>query len=192
MERVLIARREEFEVDRQTFDKAVMYEHPFSTLPLLKSHLHPKFVIFDAGSKVTMLLEQRSEFLELYPGLGKIYRLYLAWVQPVPKIAQKDKSYRDLNDVLTADSNDEDRSYHDGHSNRTRSGRGDGFSLRPRTRGVAAGRDGDGSDNFDGGYDSCAEDRLHPSARKASKRKVLSLSESSNHNQSFLSEATFV
>lgn len=116
--------------------------------------------------------------------------MYLAWVQPVPKIAQKDKSYRDLNDVLTADSNDEDRSYHDGHSNRTRSGRGDGFSLRPRTRGVAAGRDGDGSDNFNGGHDSCAEDRLHPSARKASKRKVLSLSESSNHNQSFLSEAT--
>lgn len=90
-----------------------------------------------------MLLEQRSEFLELYPGLGKIYRLYLAWVQPVPKIAQKDKSYRDPNDVLTADSDDEDRSYHDGHSNRTRSGRGDGFSLRPRTRGVAAGRDGE-------------------------------------------------
>lgn len=217
MEKVFIMRLQEVVVDGQTSEEAIVHSHPFSTLPLLKSHLHPKFVIFDAGRKIAKMLEQRSGSLERYSGVDKIYRLYRAWLQPVPITAQKDTSYQDPNDVLTVLTTDdeEDGSYSDGHSNQTRTGRGDGFRVRPRTRSVTAakragdadadhrnrakrnkgeigdrlpGRDGNGGDDFDDGHDGCAEDRLRPSVKKASKRKVLS--ESSNHNQPLLSEAT--
>jgi hypothetical protein len=182
-----------------------IYTYPFFTLPPLKSHLHPKFAIFDAGRKLKISRYNHSsseakslqKVGEHYPSLAKVLSLYNTWVEPIPNRAMEDESYNDPRVVLVSEDgeNFEDGDY-DGRTNRTESGRGDG--LRPRTRSVvAAERDGDyglGSrprtrsvTAAERGKSSRGGARTgKPAAVK--KRKVHS--ESSPHNKHLLSEAT--
>ena len=66
------------------------YRYPFDTLPLLESHLHPKFVIFDAGQKISNLAKDSVEFEKFchdFPALqiSSILDLYTSWTrQPGP------------------------------------------------------------------------------------------------------------
>jgi hypothetical protein len=43
-------KEEEVDICRGIGDAFVRYIYPYSSLPPLESHVHPKFVIFDAGS----------------------------------------------------------------------------------------------------------------------------------------------
>ncbi|KAK7678552.1 hypothetical protein QCA50_018424 [Cerrena zonata] len=50
-------------------DNVTVHEHPFQTLPLLESHLHPKFVLFDAGRKLDAVIKsptgsEGSDFMQ--------------------------------------------------------------------------------------------------------------------------------
>jgi hypothetical protein len=194
--------------------------YPYHALPELKSHIHPQFAIFDAGkklAKLTELSDEKLEFLKVindYPdrssSIAKIQTLYGVWIRPPPKNAAKDISYVDPNEELAFehevssidDSNSKDSNYkgHGIRTNRTKSGRGDGLHLRPktrsvaaaeqddrsgrpRTRSVAAKRDGNGSGHP-------AKSGRMADKRKAAVRKRKVLYGSSAHNQLLLSEAT--
>ena len=146
-----------------------------------------------------------QRLFEDYPNLEKIDLLYNAWIRPIPKLSLQDKSYVDPELQLIYESEDgcddpKDSNYID----RTESGRGDGFHLRPKTRVAAVERDGNGSDfrttsRLGDGYHlrlrtqrvAAEQDgNMGASNRKApaDKRKVLSVL--SAHNQQLLSEAT--
>lgn len=187
-----------------------VHYYPYHTLPLLESHLHPKFAIFNAGSKLKKL-ETPESFSKLetlfdkYPGLEKTLRLYDAWIRPLPASALKDESYFDPNDILVEDSNgsehsdDEDIDY----TCQTKSGRGDGFKYFPKTRSVAAAdrakrprtrsiaaaeEDGD----FETNQAKSTRRRKTSAKQKAPAvvKKWKVLSESSTFNQQLLSEAS--
>lgn len=65
-----------------------IHTHPFNTLPLLKSHLHPKYVIFDAGRKLGVLAKSDTHFVN-----KTILAEYGAWKRELPDITQEDPSY---------------------------------------------------------------------------------------------------
>jgi hypothetical protein len=135
------------EICRKIDDEIVVYKYPYTSFPQLKSHLHPKFAIFDAGSKLQKLFNEDSDSnpvyekaLEDYPSLSKIRSLYLAWIQPLPKKALEDKTFVDatkFDEIFDTSPEDSDGSVYKDRSmlNRTR---GDGVFLRRRTRSIAA------------------------------------------------------
>lgn len=73
--------------------------YPFQTLPLLESHVHPKFIIFEAGrrmeglqnliSSLTPISQEATRSVERlvnglrtqWPAIERIERIYHAWVQ---------------------------------------------------------------------------------------------------------------
>jgi hypothetical protein len=120
------------------------YLYPYSDLPHLVSHIHPKFVIFNTGSKLKkleLILSKkalRKLFVD-YSGLKKIQILHNAWIQPPTIGYELNESYEDPNIVLVEEDSsfdDSEDGEYDYRTNRTKSGRGDGF--RPRTRSAAA------------------------------------------------------
>lgn len=152
-------------ITRQDDDRKTNINHtyPYDTLPRLISHLQPKFVIFDAGSKLSTLLKKGFSNPELqkvvhnHPDidLNAIITLYDAWTRPIPDLALKDESYVDSNTLLLpvrklykdgnglpevgdGDSDDHHNSEDNNYVGRGMlTGNGDGL-LRPRTRSVAA------------------------------------------------------
>jgi hypothetical protein len=176
----MIERRVPISISRLDDGVVTVHNYPYDTLPRLKSHLHPKFVIFNAGKKLERMLTCPTNLIMLfhdYPALRKIQALYDAWIAPIPGNSINCTSYNDPTLKLVPEVQvEDDPNYaedHDYHSNRTKSNRGTGFCLRPRTRSVAAGeQDVDGDVN----------------GTNNKKRKVLS--ESFTHNQQPLSEAT--
>jgi len=134
-------------------EEDTVYSYPYRTFPLLESHLHPKFAIFNAGMKISKILRERSslQLFDDYPSLDNIWKLYNIWSQPPPMFSKDDKSYINSDPVLVYESGDSpgddlsDDDYADRYDNRIRSGRGEEY-LPPRTRSItAAERD----DNFD-------------------------------------------
>ena len=136
---------DKMDINRGIAGEQVHHVYPYSTLPDLKSHLHPKFVIFDAGKKLDKLYSEDSisspvydKFLEDYPSAEKARDLYLAWIGPLPKNALEDKTYYNLEefDIINGpelqhiqddlifqdnDNNDNnDSDYEEGRSKRTR------------------------------------------------------------------------
>jgi hypothetical protein len=76
--------------------------YPFTTLPLLRSHLHPKFVIFDAGRKLSKYPAEEWEQLELsfmdtfnisLDTIGSLVTLYTAWTRELTPTQQNDPSF---------------------------------------------------------------------------------------------------
>ena len=139
------------------------HRYPYNELPLLKSHIHPKFAIFDAGRKLKRLEELTTSKRELLrvltdnPRLEKVQILYYSWTQKVSRDLLANKSYNDPNYVLVYEpeedgdngSDDSEDMDYNGRTNRTKSGHAGGFVSRPRprprTRSVsAAGRFGPG------------------------------------------------
>lgn len=98
MKAITIPRQNEVENNVQPSDVTVHF-YPFQTLPLLESHLHPQFVIFEAGRKLAALKDligslmvisqEASTALERlvsglraqWPAVKQIERIYQAWTQ---------------------------------------------------------------------------------------------------------------
>jgi hypothetical protein len=153
---------EEVDIYRGIGEAHVVHTYPYSSLPTLESHVHPKFIIFDAGRKLRTLMIENSDVLknviDHYPSLSKVQNLYRAWIQEPPKISLKDKTYINPEFELVYDPEYEDTSGDDPeykdisgddldepidsdygvNDDQTLPGRGDGLYLRPRTRSVAA------------------------------------------------------
>ena len=125
MEELLIIRRDIIPTDGTPISLSHFSNHifPFNTLPLLETHLHPKFVIFDAGRKLAGLNLQNFSSLQklvelnVFPNLpnqlSTIADLYRAWILQPPAEAQEDPAYT----VPDDDANEDE-------GNRTASGRG--------------------------------------------------------------------
>ncbi|EKM78401.1 hypothetical protein AGABI1DRAFT_114689 [Agaricus bisporus var. burnettii JB137-S8] len=64
-------------------DQFTIHFYPFDTLPPIRSHLHPKFVIFELGRKFHELVEKDSAAanaaVSSYPILDRVHRIYAAW-----------------------------------------------------------------------------------------------------------------
>jgi hypothetical protein len=82
--------------------------HPFTTLPLLQSHLHPKFAIYNAGKK---LLEfSQDHYLQLrraFPRLVDIKKLYAAWLTQPKEEELEDPSFQPPRDDDEEDDDDD-------------------------------------------------------------------------------------
>lgn len=61
----------------QIFD-TLSHGYPFDTLPLLKSHLHPKFAIVDAGRKLSSSSDLLRKLIQILPALEPSITLLLA------------------------------------------------------------------------------------------------------------------
>ncbi|KAF7424973.1 hypothetical protein PC9H_010284 [Pleurotus ostreatus] len=80
METIGIHRQLGHEPDNLTFTTHVF---PFDQLPPLQCHIHPKFAIYEFGSKlVGLAAEMRAELFERWPILDKIALIYRAWDAP--------------------------------------------------------------------------------------------------------------
>ena len=182
MENVSITRRNVIDLPPNLSQFSIHF-HPFNTLPRFESHLHPKFVIFDAGKKLSKLAVTSQSvyglFCDRYPIAEKIEVLYIAWTRDVPPIANKDPSYwvpddgfcvtkdevGEVNGEVDGDDGD-DSNYSDYGDNKTMSGRGKAWITQERRQ---------------------APDKWQaPPAKR--QREVLSRSFS--HNQHLLSEVT--
>ena len=240
-----------FTINRLADDgETILHKYPYNTLPLLKSHLHPKFVIYNAGIKLSKLLRVKNPTVrdpeveavyDNYPAddLNAIIMLHEAWTRSpsLPDGALEDPTYVLPNTMLVRkDSSDDGGDGGDGVRDGGRAddsdyvcsdGDGDGLQQQPplRTRSVTAkqtesgradglcyrqneivsaepgraaaeqGRDpqhvgaGRGARRGAGrGARRGTGEDTAGKRRKVTKRKVFS--ESSAHNQQFLSEAT--
>jgi len=77
-----------------------IYTYPFNGFPLLKSHLHPKFAIFEAGRRLEFL--EPTVFKSLlvkFPSLALIGELYGAWSRKPPAEWKTDISFYDPDDT---------------------------------------------------------------------------------------------
>lgn len=67
---------------------------PYKSLPKLNSHLHLKYVIYDAGQKLSLKpFTLHTKLLDEFPIFEKIEKLHHAWTRSIPKTAAKDKTY---------------------------------------------------------------------------------------------------
>ena len=64
-----------------------VHSPPFNTLPLLESHIHPKFVIYDAGFKLMGLkLNFVENISQQFSSLTSIIHLYNGGLYCAPRI----------------------------------------------------------------------------------------------------------
>ena len=111
--------REHFNVSRALCHSSLS----FDALPLLESHVHPKFVIYNAGTKLAGLLQEcYAKLVEDFPSLASVYTLCNAWMQ-LPKQEELDNtSFKVLkpNDDNDNDDDDDDDDDDDGeYTNQT-------------------------------------------------------------------------
>jgi hypothetical protein len=75
-------------------DQFKIHFYPFDTLPPFRSHVHPKFAIFELGRKYHELLKKNTaaanEAVESYPNLRRVHRIYAAWTKPVKGMPEFD------------------------------------------------------------------------------------------------------
>jgi hypothetical protein len=87
-------------------DDFVAHLYPFSSLPLLRSHLHPKFAIVYAGRILATTASTHMPQLTIdYPSLSHIVTLYSAWTRDPPpeadplfKLAYNNDNYDNYDD----------------------------------------------------------------------------------------------
>ena len=92
-----------------TPDDFATHVYPFQTLPLLKSHLHPKFAIINAGRKLATSSSAYSPQLMLdYPSLSHVLTLYLCWTRSPPPESDQDPAFHRPYDDDASDGDDED------------------------------------------------------------------------------------
>ena len=83
--------------------------YPFDTLPPLVSHLHPKFIILDAESKLESLGQISAlKLINDFPIVSSIMLLYSAWSQQ-PRA--EDQQEQDPLYNAPIDHNDNDNDY---------------------------------------------------------------------------------
>jgi hypothetical protein len=94
-----------------------IHTYPFDGLPLLRSHLHPKFAIVEAGRRLEGL--EPNIFKQLlvdFPSLSLIGNLYEAWLRVPPAGWKEDISFNVLyvkDDDDDDDDDDSDPNYDD-------------------------------------------------------------------------------
>jgi hypothetical protein len=153
------------------------HHYPFKTLPIIKSHLHPKFAIVNAGRKIqklgtTMVKDFRRVLLD-FPILRVVMDVYTAWVRPADL---NDKSFNVLPvhplELIGGDSGSDDGDNYDDsdYDNRT-------ISCRPHPRNRTT------PQNSLQGSPVRKRKRTEPAPRASgSKRKVLSELSLSKHD----------
>ncbi|KAF9496610.1 hypothetical protein BDN71DRAFT_1588802 [Pleurotus eryngii] len=63
----------------------VMHFFPFDTMPLLTSHIHPKFAIFELGRQISALpMDLKIKLINATPILCSISDIYRAWSETPP------------------------------------------------------------------------------------------------------------
>ena len=78
----VIARIDTFETEGSPGLTAT-HKYPFKTFPIIKSHLHPKFAIVNAGEKLLKLGDTDGPKIFLdFPGLQAVIHIYVAWTRP--------------------------------------------------------------------------------------------------------------
>ena len=87
------------------------YDYPFDTLPLLESHIHQKFAIFNAGHKMHLLQLQVQKVVNesiFSPRLGFVLHLYEASIRTLPPNSKTDQSYlAPIDNKVTDDDGDD-------------------------------------------------------------------------------------
>ena len=136
MEETAIYRQETIDKPAKPTDWTV-HCHPFSTLPLLESHLHPKFVIYETGRKLDDILrpekkgryeeiarvnEGRRQFgsklRETWPAITHIEHIYAAWTHNLDLVTiLKDTDFNPS--PPSSDGDNDDDSDDDDKTNRT-------------------------------------------------------------------------
>lgn len=105
-------------------EDVVNHFFPFDSIPLLKSHIHPKFAIFELGRQVSHLpLDVYRSLLTTTPILSSVLDIYYAWTRtpparfledtefnPPPGSSDAEDSEDDESGGDDDDPNDEDRS----------------------------------------------------------------------------------
>jgi hypothetical protein len=88
----------------------ITHVYPFKTLPLLKSHLHPKYAIVNAGRKMQTLetVAHIQALVAEYPSLSQINHLYSAWLRRPPPHSKNDPTYNPPDDGGDDDDGDDD------------------------------------------------------------------------------------
>lgn len=89
--------------------ECIAHTYPFNTFPIFESHLHPKFVIFNAGRKLNFLQIRVQNLVNESvdsASLNSVMKLYDAWLRPPPDV--KDESYDAPVDECTTDEDDSD------------------------------------------------------------------------------------
>ncbi|PPR01850.1 hypothetical protein CVT24_001738 [Panaeolus cyanescens] len=89
---------EDIYIARQSTDNSqevIIHEYPFKTLPVLTSHVHPKYVILHLGQILCSgLVGSTAHYImEKYPWLELVEALYIRWVAAIPRNADQDPTY---------------------------------------------------------------------------------------------------
>ncbi|PPR04143.1 hypothetical protein CVT24_010693 [Panaeolus cyanescens] len=76
-------------------DKTVsIHDFPFEDLPVIRSHLHPKFVILHLGATISRFCgDAWGGLLDRFPYLWNVHQLFLAWTGGIPLGAFNDPTY---------------------------------------------------------------------------------------------------
>lgn len=92
--------------------------YPFPNFPLIRTHIHPKFAILEAGRQLlSMITSERQSFHRVtstYPITEDVLDIYTAWTRDRPVEAEDDEGY------ISQDGNDSDEVGSDTNSQRTR------------------------------------------------------------------------
>ncbi|KAF5326005.1 hypothetical protein D9611_000520 [Ephemerocybe angulata] len=94
--------------------------YPFKTLPLLISHIQPKFVLMAFARLIAYIVPKPHlrDLVKEYPQLSRVRRLYSRWVRDLPEQALADPSFvpEALNEVDEADEDCPEEDVSDGDS----------------------------------------------------------------------------
>lgn len=97
MEQVTILRQHSFPPDGTPISSDHISNHfyPYSSFPRIESHLHPKFVIYNAGHKLFKCPADRlSELFRDFPSLASVRLLYEAWIRGPQGHEAQDPSFK--------------------------------------------------------------------------------------------------
>ena len=123
MEKIAFMRQNE-DPATLTTNGFTVHVHPFTTLPDLVSHIHPKFVIMATANAVaTLNHDPRQALLRQFPTLVTIDDLYLAWMRPIPRNAKENESYYPPDDPSNDDDGGDDENDKDYEDKGTEKGR---------------------------------------------------------------------
>ncbi|KAL0957225.1 hypothetical protein HGRIS_001039 [Hohenbuehelia grisea] len=83
----------------------IVHVFPFDDIPVLKSHIHPKFAIFQLGRQISGLAaDKKASLLNANPILCSVLDLHKAWSESLPAGADEDSEFNQPLD----DSDDDD------------------------------------------------------------------------------------
>ncbi|KAJ8456400.1 hypothetical protein ONZ45_g18735 [Pleurotus djamor] len=123
------------------------FVYPFTDLPKLESHVHPKFAIYELGRKLAPIFKhdpaRYDALFTLWPSLHQVLDIYNAWSRPIP--ADRPPSFKSISSS-SDEGKDKDGDFDNSKTNRTDHHRiRPDRNLRKRQRSEHGDNDGDGS-----------------------------------------------